>query len=276
MPTLRANGIDIYYELHGAGEPLLLIMGLGANATAWWKQVPEFSKHYQVIAFDNRGAGRTEKPNEPYTIMQMADDADALMEELGIQSAHVFGMSLGGMIAQELALRHPERVRTLVLGGTMCGGPKATPPPPSTIQHFITVARMPVQQAIEHGMRLLYTDGFIGSNRAWLVKRALENAHLMPPPYALQRQVMAVLSFNTQERLHEIHVPSLVITGTEDKIVPSPNSRVLAERIADARLIEFEGAGHGFLVERAEETNRVVLGFLEPHRTHFVAKPAAG
>ncbi len=270
MPTLRANGIEIYYELHGAGEPLLLIMGLGANATAWFIQVPEFSKHYQVIAFDNRGAGRSEKPNEPYTIMQMADDADGLMEELGVQSAHVFGMSLGGMVAQELALRHPERVRTLVLGGTSCGGPKATPPPPATIQHFITVAGMPIAQAIENGMRLLYSDGFIEANREWLVKRSLEHAHLMPPPYALQRQVMAVLSFNTHERLHEVHVPSLVITGTDDKIVPSLNSRVLAGRIPDARLIEFEGAGHGFLVERGEETNGAVLEFLEPRRTHFV------
>jgi pimeloyl-ACP methyl ester carboxylesterase len=271
MPTLRANGIDIYYELHGAGEPLLLIMGLGANATAWWMQVPEFSRHYQVIAFDNRGAGRSEKPNEPYTIMQMADDADALLEELGVQSAHVFGMSLGGMVAQELALRHPERVRTLVLGGTMCGGPKATPPPPSTIQHFIAIARMPVLQAVEQGMRLLYSDAFLDANRGWLLERALEHAHLMPPAYALQRQVMAALSFNTHDRLHEVHVPSLVVTGTDDKIVPSANSRVLVERIPNAHLVAFEGAGHGFLVERAEETNRAVLDFLEPHRTHFVA-----
>lgn len=271
MATLHANGIEIYYELHGAGEPLLLIMGLGANATAWWMQIPEFSRHYQVIAFDNRGAGRSEKPNEPYTIMQMADDADALLEELGIQSAHVFGMSLGGMIAQELALRHPERVRSLVLGGTTCGGPKAVPPPPSTMQHFISVATMPIEQAVENGMRLLYSDAFLEANREWLVKRALENAHLMPPPYALQRQVMAALSFNTHDRLHEVHVPSLVITGTEDKIVPAQNSRILAGRIPDARLIEFEGAGHGFLVERGEEANRAVLEFLEPHRTHFVA-----
>jgi len=270
MPTLRANGIQIYYELHGAGEPLLLIMGLGANATAWWMQIPEFSRHYQVIAFDNRGAGRSEKPNEPYTIMQMADDADALLEELGIQSAHVFGMSLGGMIAQELALRHPERVRSLVLGGTTCGGPRAVPPPPSTMQHFISVATMPIEQAVENGMRLLYSDAFLEANREWLVKRALEYAHLMPPPYALQRQVMATLSFNTYDRLHEIHVPSLVITGAEDRIVPAPNSRILAERIPDARLIEFERAGHGFLVERGQETNRAVLEFLEPHRTHFV------
>ncbi len=270
MPTLKANGIEIYYEVHGAGRPLLLIMGLGANATAWWVQIPEFSKHYQVIAFDNRGAGRSEKPLEPYTIPQMADDTAGLLEALDVSSAHVFGMSLGGMIAQELVLRHPERVRTLVLGGTMCGGPHAITAGPELARHFMTAAALPLPQQIEAGMRFLYTDAFLAANRDWLLKRALEVAHLMPPPYALQRQFMAVATFNTHERLHHIKVPTLILTGTDDRIVPAANSRILAERISGARLIEFQGAGHGFLVERAEEANHAVLAFLHEHGTHFV------
>src|SRR5574341_2228297 len=125
MARTHVNGIDMYYEVHGSGEPLVLIMGLGANTTAWYRQIPVFSREYQVIVFDNRGAGRSDKPNEPYSMGQMADDAHGLMDALGVESAHVFGMSLGGMIAQELVLRYPERVRNLVLGGTMSGGPSA-------------------------------------------------------------------------------------------------------------------------------------------------------
>jgi len=125
MAFTRVNGVTLYYEVHGKGDPLLLIMGLGANATGWSSQVPSFSREYQVIAFDNRGAGRSDKPNEPYSMDQMADDAHALLDELGVGPAHVFGMSLGGMIAQELMLRHPRHVRSLILGGTMAGGPTA-------------------------------------------------------------------------------------------------------------------------------------------------------
>ena len=270
MPILKANGIHIYYETHGAGDPLLLIMGLGANSTAWFLQVPEFSKHYQVIAFDNRGAGRSDKPNEPYTIMQMADDAAGLMEELGMASAHVFGMSLGGMIAQELTLRHPARVRTLVLGGTMAGGPQAIRAGPDFVQQIMSSMGQPLEQQIENGMRFLYSEAFFSANRARLLERSLELAHLMPPPHALQRQFMAVMTFNTHERLGHIRVPTLVLTGTADRIVPAGNSRILAEGIAGAELIEFPGAGHGFLVECSAETNRAVLGFLGRHATHYV------
>src|SRR5438093_13182896 len=116
MATVRVNGIEVYYEEHGSGEPLLLIMGLGANAEGWYGQVPAFSREFRLIAFDNRGAGRSEKPNEPYTMRQLADDAAGLLDALEIGSAHVFGVSLGGMIAQELVLSHPPRVRALVLG----------------------------------------------------------------------------------------------------------------------------------------------------------------
>ena len=265
MPTTKANGIEIYYETHGEGPPLLLIMGLGANATAWWKQIPAFAEHYRVIAFDNRGAGRSEKPAGPYSIPQMADDADALMDALGVASSHVFGMSLGGMIAQEYTLRHPRRVHALILGGTTPGGPKAVTAGPQVVQHFATVASLPIEQAIERGLSLLYSDAFIGANREWLLPRALELAHLMPPPHALQAQLIAAMTHNTYDRLAGLAAPALVLSGTADKIVPHHNSVLLSEGIPGARLVQFEGAGHGFLVERAEEVNRSVLGFLAPH-----------
>ena len=262
MATVRVNGIEIYYEEHGAGEPLLLIMGLGANTTGWDHQIPDFSQHYRVIAFDNRGAGRSDKPREPYTIPQMADDAASLLDALGVQWSHVYGMSMGGMIAQELTLRHPQRVRTLVLGGTMAGGPRAVIAGPQLIQQWVSTAGLPLEKAVEAGLVFLYSDEFIAENREFLVQRNLASSHLMAPLDSLQRQFMAVVRFNTYERLSDIRAPTLVITGTQDRIVPADNSRILAERIPGARLVELEGAGHGFPVEKRHEANAAVLEFL--------------
>ncbi len=267
MSTARINGIEIYYEVHGVGEPLLLIMGLGANTTGWFMQTAEFSREFRVIAFDNRGSGRSEKPNEPYTMLQMADDAAGLLDALEIGSAHVFGMSLGGMIGQELALMHTERVRTLVLGATMCGGPHATFAGPQLVQQFIALAGLPPALAVVQGLSLLYSDRFIMANRRQLVERALSVAELTPPMYAIQRQFMAVVGFNAYDRLPSLRMPALVLTGTVDNVMPFANSRLLAERIPGARLVEYEGAGHGFLVERAQEANSSVLEFLRAHRT---------
>jgi pimeloyl-ACP methyl ester carboxylesterase len=271
MTTAKIKGIEIYYEVHGRGEPLLLIMGLGANATGWYAQIPALSKEYQVIAFDNRGAGRSEKPHEPYTIARMAEDAIGVLDTLSIGAAHVFGMSLGGMIAQELALLHPERVKTLVLGGTMCGGPKAVFAGPQLVQQFTALGGLPLQQAAEMGLSLLYSDEFIQQHKLRLVARALSVAHLSAPIHGLQRQFMAIVGFNTYDRLPSIRVPTLVLTGTADKVIPSANSRLLADTIPAARLIEFEGSGHGFLVERADEANTAVLDFLRPYRSTFTS-----
>ena len=266
MPKTKINNIDIYYEVHGAGEPLLLIMGLGANATAWVLQIEEFSKHYTVIAFDNRDSGRSEKMTGSYSMRQMASDAIGLLDELSIGTAHVFGMSMGGMIAQELILHYPDRVRSLVLGGTMAGGPQAVMPGPQFIAEWISVASLPLEQKIEAGLRFLYSDEFIAEHKERLLDRALTNSHLIAPPNALQRQIMAVMGYNVHERLHEIDAPTLVLTGTDDKIVPSANSKILANGIPAAGLVEYECAGHGFIVEKAQETNSQVLDFLRPHK----------
>jgi len=269
VTTAKINDIEMYYEVHGPtvlpedqADSLLLIMGLGANTTSWEMQIPAFSREYRTVAFDNRGSGRSDKPQSPYTIPQMADDAAALLDHLGISSAHVFGMSMGGMVAQEMALRHPQRVRTLVLGGTMAGGPNAVMAGPQLIQQWASTALLPLEQAIENGLRFLYSEEFIARNHERLVRRALDLAYLQPPLDALQRQVMAVLQFNTFQRLADVTAPTLVISGTADQIVPPENSRILAERIPGAQLIELEGAGHGFLAEKAEETNSTVLAFL--------------
>ena len=269
MATVRANGIEIYYELHGAGEPAVLIMGLGANITAWDAQLEPLSHKYQLIAFDNRGAGRSEKPAEAYSIHQLADDTVALMDELGIQSAHVFGMSMGGMIAQEMYHRHRARVRSLILAGTMAGGPMATFPDTNAFQPFFGNGAASMTEAVAEGLKHFYSEKFLAKNKDWLLKRALRNMSLMAPPHALQKQVMAVIGFNAHGLLSKIRVPALVMGATNDQIVPFPNQQLLARRIPEARFVPFEGAGHGFLTERAVAVNRAVLDFWGEHRTPF-------
>ncbi len=265
MATAQVNDIQIYYEVHGAGEPLLLIMGLGAHADSWEMQVPDFSREHTVIAFDNRGAGRSDKPSEPYSIPQMAGDAAGLLDALGLGSAHVYGMSMGGMIAQEMVLRHPHRVRALVLGGTMAGLANGIVAGPELLQQWASTALLPLELAVQAGLKFLYSEEFIAANKERLVRHALETAHLMAPLDALQRQFMAVAQFNAYDRLSDIRVPTLIITGSDDKIVPAANSRILAERIPGAQLLELAGAGHGFLVEKAAEANAAVLAFLRRH-----------
>lgn len=270
MPNVRANGIEIYYELHGAGDPVVLIMGLGANITAWDSQLEPLSREYHLIAFDNRGAGRSEKPAEAYSIHQMADDTVALMDELGIQTAHVFGMSMGGMIAQEMYHRHRPRVRSLILAGTMAGGPMATFPDTNVFQPFFGNGAASMAEAVAEGLKLFYSEKFLAKNKDWLLKRALANMSLMAPPHALQKQVMAVMGFNAHGLLSKIQVPALVMGATNDQIVPFPNQQLLARRIPGARFVPFEGAGHGFLTERAVAVNRAALDFWGAQRTPFV------
>jgi len=265
MPNATINGIDIHYEVHGQGDPLLLIMGLGANSTAWVMQVEEFSKHYRVITFDNRDAGLSQKMTSSYTMAEMATDAVGILDEVSVETAHVFGMSMGGMIAQELVLHHPERVRALVLGGTMAGGPGTVLAGPELLTHWMSVAPLPLEQKLEASLGFLYSDEFIAQNKTRLLERSITNAPLMASADALRRQLMAVMGYNVQARLPEIDAPTLVLTGTDDKIVPAANSKILADGIPNAKLLEFDGAGHGFIIEKARETNLHVLEFLRPH-----------
>ena len=274
MPKAKVDDIQLYYEEHGQGEPLLLIMGLGASTLSWREQIPTFGREFRVIAFDNRGAGRSDKPALRYNIALFADDTTGLMDALGIDSAHVYGQSMGGFIAQELALRHPQRVRTLILGSTSCGGRQAVAASPENLAGIGMMNVLAPREAAEKGLPLLYSGEFIARHRDVLIQRSLREAELRPPPEALGRQIQAAVRHNTFDRLADIRCPTLVITGSDDKIVAPDNSRILAERIPRAELAVLPGAGHGYLVEKAEESNAIVLEFLRRHR-RAATKPAA-
>ena len=274
MATATVGDVELFYEEHGKGDPLLLVMGLAADSTAWMFQVPEFAPHYRTIVFDNRGVGRSAKPPGPYSTAQMADDAAGLLDALGIARAHVVGISMGGMIAQELALRHPDRVRGLVLGCTY-------PEPDEDIerQRRFSVSEMggtitaSGEMAIEltaldpllffqHLLPRVFNQEFIDRELPRLMQLfagALQYGFSME---AILGQVAAVMSHKTTDRLHQITAPTLVITGDADLLVPPANSDILARHIPGAHLVKIPGGSHGFNVETPEAFNREVLDFL--------------
>jgi 3-oxoadipate enol-lactonase len=274
MSTTTIGPIELYYEEHGSGDPLLLIMGLAADSQAWMFQIPDFAARYRTIAFDNRGVGRSSKPIGPYTIHAMADDAAGLLDALDIARAHVVGVSMGGMIAQELALRHPERVRGLVLactfpepdadverqrefsiarfGGTITG----------TGEMQIDVTALDPLAFFQHLLPRVFTEKYIQNELPRLMQLfsgALQYGFSLE---AILGQVAAVMGHRTTDRLQQITAPTLVITGDADLLVPPANSDVLAHHIPGARLVKVPGGSHGFNFETPDVFNRTVLDFL--------------
>lgn len=262
--VVEANGIDIYYREYGEGDPLLLIMGLSANVD-WWD--PTFlgllAERYHVVAFDNRGAGRSSKPEGPYTIPQMAADAAGLMDRLGWPSAHVLGMSMGGMIAQELTLMYPERVRKLVLVVTTCGGREQVLAAPEVYG----ILNMPKEgispEVVAKGtLQLLFPKAFIKENPE-IIDRVLQDLLRAPiPPRCFEYQLTAVSRWSCFSRLKEIDKETLIITGSEDILIPPENSRILAQAIPRSRLVEYQGGGHGLITQFPREVAEEVRKFL--------------
>jgi 3-oxoadipate enol-lactonase len=275
MSIAKVGSIQLYYEEHGSGYPLLLVMGLAADSTGWMFQLPDFAKRYRTIAFDNRGVGRSEKPAGPYSIHQMADDAVGLMKVLGVEQAHIVGISMGGMIAQEIALRNPERVRGLVLGCTY-------PEPDSSVEQQrvfavnqfggsvsaegevrIDVTAINPMMFLQHLLPTVFNQSFIDKELPKLIQLfggAIQHGFSME---AILGQVEAVMGHNATDRLHQIKAPTLVITGDADRLVPPGNSDILAREIPTAKLVKVPGGSHGFNFETPEIFNREVLSFLD-------------
>jgi pimeloyl-ACP methyl ester carboxylesterase len=262
MPNVQANGINVYYESHGEGEPLLLVAGLGATHHLWDLQAPSFARSFRVVTFDNRGSGETDKPSEPYFIALFADDTAALMDALGIQRAHVYGQSMGGLIAQEFALRHPRRLRCLVLGCTTFGGPNSVLPSPQAAALLSGMPNLPEDQAVERVMELFYSPRYRRDHTEEARSRIRSYFPLRTPPDAYARQLIACLTFDAYDRLPQIEAPTLVINGAEDALIPAENSRIMAQRIPNAELVLFPEAGHLFFHEMPEEADAAVCDFL--------------
>jgi pimeloyl-ACP methyl ester carboxylesterase len=274
MPKATVGDIELYYEEHGSGDPLLLIMGLGADANGWMFQTPELAKHYRTIVFDNRGVGRSDKPAGPYTVAQMADDAVGLLDHLGIDRAHVCGISMGGMISQEVALRHPRRVRSLVLGCTYAK-PDASVLQNSALsvtnlggsvdaqgQIDIDLSQLDPMMFFQALLPLTFNQSFIETDLPKVMQLFAGSLEYGFDLSAVLAQAQATMTHNTLDRLKQIKTPTLVITGDNDLLIPPSNSDILAREIPAARLVKIPGGSHAFNLETPDIFNSAVLEFL--------------
>lgn len=266
MPTVQANGINLYYEDSGQGHPLVMISGLGYTLWQWHKMIPGLAKLYRVIAFDNRGVGRTDKPAGPYSAEMLAEDTVGLLQALGIEKAHVMGHSMGGFIAQALALSHPEKVDKLILCATNFGGPNHVPVTPEAMAVLSDVSGDPVER-FKRGLVVSCAPGFANRHpeiiAEWLEYRA-QNP-IEPVPYQAQMAIgLGLLSAQAsfEARLPNVQAPTLILFGEYDKVVPAENARLLAEKIPDSQIHIFPNAGHFFPFEVPEGANTVISQFL--------------
>lgn len=282
-PTLygwvHSSGDPIYVERYDppAGEvaapgerlPVLLLEGLGYGSWMWFRLLPELASGRPVLVVDNRGVGGSERASPPHSIEQMADDAAAVLAALGVCRAHVVGVSMGGFIAQALAVRHPDRAASLTLVVTSAGGPDQEPPPAETIRAMTQVQGLTPEQALRQAMQAAATASWWEANQAtvdrivaWRLKRPVR-------PEVWRAQWQAIAAFDYTGHVGAIQVPVLVVAASEDRVMPPSNTRRLATLIPGARLVEVEGVGHWVFIERPE----ALLGRL---RDHFAAAESRG
>ena len=267
MPIARVGDINIYYEVHGKGEPLLLIMGFGSNSGHWFAILDKLAKERQVIVFDNRGTGRSDKPNVPHTATMMVEDIAGLLDVVGISTVDIIGVSMGGMIAQEFALSYPRRINSLVLGCTSCGGVNAIPNTQKARDFLFSTAidKLTDEEKALITIPWLWKTEFIENNPDAVKRYVAITTEHPTPPESYSCQANFILTFSSYDRLPELKAPTLVICGAKDRLIPPENSRILASRIPNAELAMIQNAGHGFITDSAEESSKIILRFLRKH-----------
>lgn len=262
MATVSVNGCKMYYEIHGQGDPLILIMGLRRNVEWWYRQIPVLSQQFRVIAFDNRGAGRSDKPTMEYSIRLFADDTAGLMEALDISKARILGISMGGYIAQELALNYPSKVQSMVLGCTGCGGHRAVLMSPDRMEKFTANKGLSPEEILRKDMDIYFSDDYVYQNHEIIEEFIEISMRYYQPADAFFRQYDACLRHDTGDRLYNLSIPTLIMTGDDDPLVPPQNSHILQSLIPGADLSVFAGGRHCFFIEHAARFNKEALDFL--------------
>jgi 3-oxoadipate enol-lactonase len=264
VPFVRVNGTGLHYTRVGTGEPMLWLAGFAISANAWEPVLPLYSSHYDCISFDNRASGRSGPSRRVISIPQLAADAVGVLDALHIDSAHVYGVSYGGMVAQELAIRFPDRVRGLILGGTTPGGPRATRP---SLPDVVALGRTMRTSSGRYGLSgALFSDEFRREHPDE-ARELTENLQKhRAPASGVLAHLLASVYHDTVSRLRLIRSPTLVVHGGRDRMAPLRNSEMLVEGIPDAELAVIPGTGHAYLLEKPEESAAVVIDFLERRR----------
>ena len=264
MPTITANGIEINYEIKGQGPSLTMILGMEGSIRQWEWMADILSDTFQVITFDNRGAGKSDKPDIEYSTEMLAKDTFCLLEELKIKNSHILGISFGGMIAQRFALMFPGITNRLVLGATMPSF-NHFPPSPETVESFQSSALVPIPESVQIVEKLFYSKEFFQKEPALAakVREIMITEKEEQTIDILYRQIGAGMEHNTSGVVSNITSPTLIICGEKDLIAPIENSRFLAAEIPNSTLIELSGGYHAFWIERADEACEIITNFLK-------------
>jgi 3-oxoadipate enol-lactonase len=261
MPHAELNGIQIHYDVHGEGDPLICVHGLGCDRRAWLMQIEPFAALYKTVLFDNRDVGQSSLAQASYSTADMAQDVLALADHLELEPFHLLGISLGGMVSQQVALAAPERVRSLTLAVTHGGVQKAG----QLRGHLLgSYARhLPLEDRVDNLLYLCYTEAFFENQQMYeFVRTALLENPYPQPPEAFARQAAAGANHDVRDRLGELTMPVHVIAAERDLMIPVWKQRELASLIPDSKLTIMDGQGHGVQWEAAAEFNSAVTEFL--------------
>jgi 3-oxoadipate enol-lactonase len=257
---VQNQGTKIYWDEQGQGPPILLIIGLGYSSLLWHRTRPTLAQHFRTIALDNRGVGLSDVPPGPYSIAAMASDAASVLDAAGVSRAHVFGISMGGMIAQEFALQYPGRTRSLILGCTSPGGPQAVRAE-RKVADVLFARGMTWAQAREAALPYIYDAA---TPHEKIEEDLFVRQQCLPTPEGYMAQLQAILAWEAYSRLDQITAPTLVIHGNSDALIPPGNARLIAERIPAAKLIMLDRASHLFLTDQTEAAHQEILNSLFP------------
>jgi 3-oxoadipate enol-lactonase len=259
MPIVDSAGARIFWNESGSGNPILLIMGLGYAHQMWFRTLPVLESKYRTIFFDNRGVGASDVPPGPYPIAQMAADAAAVMSAAGLDRAHVYGVSMGGMIAQQFALDFPDRVNKLILGCTASGGPNAVRAKDEVGKVLMARATMTAEEGAEAMVPFIYDAS---TPRARIDEDLAIRRSIYPTGEGYTAQLQGIMAWTCFDRLGEIKAPTLVIHGETDELVPAGNGRLIAERIPGAQLVMIPHASHLYTTDQPEISHEAILKFL--------------
>ncbi len=253
--------LELYYEIEGKGEPVVLIPGFAVGRWIWFKQT-DLAQDFRIITFDPRGVAASDNYEGSQTIALLADDLAHLLQTIGIDSAHIVGASFGGFVAQEFALKYPSMTRKLVLCCTSFGGPNHIVPAPETLQALASTKGLNSEERMRANLLLAFSPEYVRTETVEVDRVVRLRAANEVPEHVYLSQLQAAMNFNAEERVEQIGVPTLVLSGDADVIVPVQNSRNLAAVIPGARLCVLAGGSHTFFIEQAQEFNRIVTEFL--------------